>query len=438
MRIVWEIIEYLASFIEFFIAYKVLEIFFPAGNPHKKQMEMIILAFIGAIIIRMCNQISLFSYFTIFIFVLFCSISGAWIYRENYMVILAIVSFYTLCLSGFDFLALTVTSSFYTGADTLSDLLHELGLLRARLVIVIKLLWIIMYLVLRRFLQKISFSVRGASAALLTSAVGFCGFAFLVEQSFEIFNYTVPWIWFMFICILVLIGLAVYFMIEQQKEKTALSFMEMQSRLLEDKYKTLNDVYMENAKLYHDLNNHLNTLYQLLEEKQGEAAKAYIKEISKPILKLSKTIWTGVDVVDVIINSKLEKMEQLGIEADINVEYPSECNITPNDMCTILSNLLDNAIEAAAETEQKGCVCLTVRRINYLLLIKVTNPCSEHIKSFEDIPKTTKVNKNLHGWGLRSVRDTVEKYSGTLECGAQDGVFTVKIMMQWEKKAKIV
>lgn len=195
---------------------------------------------------------------------------------------------------------------------------------------------------------------------------------------------------------------------------------------------------MENAKLYHDLNNHLNTLYQLLEEKQGEAAKAYIKEISKPILKLSKTIWTGVDVVDVIINSKLEKMEQLGIEADINVEYPSECNITPNDMCTILSNLLDNAIEAAAETEQKGCVCLTVRRINYLLLIKVTNPCSEHIKSFEDIPKTTKANKNLHGWGLRSVRDTVEKYSGTLECGAQDGVFTVKIMMQWEKKAKIV
>lgn len=122
------------------------------------------------------------------------------------------------------------------------------------------------------------------------------------------------------------------------------------------------------------------------------------------------------------------------MEADINVEYPAECNITPNDMCTILSNLLDNAIEAAADTEQKGCICLTMRRINYFLLIKVINPCREDLKSSGGFPKTTKENKSLHGWGLRSVRDTVEKYSGTMDCTAENGVFTVKIMMQWDKK----
>lgn len=438
MRIVWEIIEYLVCFVETYIAYKVLEIFFPARNSRKKQKEMIILALVGAVVTRICNQISLFSYFTIFISVFYSSVSGMYIYRAKCIQVLSIISFYGLCLCGLDFLVMTTISSFYKDIDMLNYLLMEMSSLRIGVIFFTKILWVAIYLVLKKYLKKISFTIKGTYATLLTSVIGFCGFIFLAEQAMQIFNYTVPWVWFMFICILVLIVLVFYFMIEQQKEKTALSFMEMQSRLLEDKYKTLNDVYMENAKLYHDLNNHLNTLYQLLEEKQGEAAKAYIKEISKPILKLSKTIWTGVDVVDVIINSKLEKMEQLGIEADINVEYPSECNITPNDMCTILSNLLDNAIEAAAETEQKGCVCLTVRRINYLLLIKVTNPCSEHIKSFEDIPKTTKANKNLHGWGLRSVRDTVEKYSGTLECGAQDGVFTVKIMMQWEKKAKIV
>lgn len=345
MRIVWEVVEYLASFIEVFIAYKVLEIFFPARNPYKKQIEMIIWALIGAVITRLCNQISLFSYFTMFMFALFTSISGAQIYRGKYISILAVVSFYVLCISGFDFLVLTIASNVYKGADTLTALLYDMGPLRARLVILIKTLWIIAFLVLKKFLQKISVSVRGANAALLISIAGFCGFAFLVGQTMKTFNFTVPWVWFMFVCILALIVLVVYFMIERQKEKMALGFVEMQSRLLEDKYEALNDVYMENAKLYHDLNNHLNTLYQLLEEKNETRAKEYIKEISRPILKLSKTAWTGVDVVDVIINSKLEKIKQCGMEADINVEYPAECNITPNDMCTILSNLLDNAIE---------------------------------------------------------------------------------------------
>lgn len=433
MRIVWEIVEYLICFIEIFIAYKVLELFYTARNLRKKQRETIILALIGAVVTRMCNQIALFSYFTIFVVMVYVSISGFYIYKVKYMTALSIVSFYALCLSGFDLFVLTVASSFYRGADTLNTLLFEMGPLRAGLIILIKILWIMAYLVLKKYLQKISFSIRGASAALLTSAAGFCGFAFLVEQTMEIFNDTVPWIWFMFVCILALLVLAVYFMLERQQERTTRSFMEMHSRLLEDNYKALNDVYMENAKLYHDLNNHLNTLYQLLEEKRGEEAKDYIKEISEPILKLSKTVWTGVDVVDVVINSKLEKMRQCQIESDINVEYPVKCSITPNDMCTILSNLLDNAIEASAETEQKGCICLTMRRINYFLLIRVTNPCNESVKSIQDLPKTTKANKKLHGWGLRSVRDTVEKYSGTMECEAKDGIFAVKIMMQWDK-----
>ena len=99
------------------------------------------------------------------------------------------------------------------------------------------------------------------------------------------------------------------------------------------------------------MNNHLNALYQLIDLGNTEEAKEYIQEISKPTLKLSNIIWTGIDVVDVVINSKLEEMRKKGIEADIDVEFPNNSNIRSNDICTILANLLDNAIEATEKID---------------------------------------------------------------------------------------
>ena len=90
---------------------------------------------------------------------------------------------------------------------------------------------------------------------------------------------------------------------------------------------------MKNAKLYHDLNNHLNILYQLLEKENVSEAKAYIREVSKPIMQLSKSVWTGIDAVDVIINSKVEKMKEKGIPVEVNVEFPDNTNILPLMIC---------------------------------------------------------------------------------------------------------
>lgn len=169
-----------------------------------------------------------------------------------------------------------------------------------------------------------------------------------------------------------------YFFTESKEEKMKLNFAEMRNQLLEENYKAINDIYMSNAKLYHDLNNHLNVLYQLLDKGNEDEAKKYIKEISKPILKLSQTIWTGVDVVDVIINSKIEKMKEKGIAFEINVEFPQNTNIMPHDICTILANLLDNTIEATSKLQKCRSISLTIRKINHFLMIKVSNSCIDN------------------------------------------------------------
>ena len=181
--------------------------------------------------------------------------------------------------------------------------------------------------------------------------------------------------------------------------------------------------------MYHDLDNHMNILYQLLELEKVEEAKLYIDEISKPVSLLSKKIWTGMDVVDVVINSKLEKMKECNIKAKINVEFPQNTGIQINDICTILANLLDNAIEATKKVKQDKEISITIRRINNFIFIKIINPCliSNNIRKGHLL--TTKENIKLHGWGIPSVKSAVEKYDGQFNYEIKGNEFIAKVLL---------
>ena len=428
----YALIEFGATFIEFYIAYLVMAIVF-----REKRIDStlpyveIILTVIATFVVFCFNQESLFSYLTIVIAGSYLSVSARIFYRVNYLTIFSVVSFYLLCLNSFDFFMLTLISDIYWGPKTLIQIISSSGLFRSVVISVIKILWILIYFGIKNILRKMFVNMRGAYVILVTSGVGFMGFVFLVNQAMKAFNYTMSAIWFVVICCLASVIFGGYFIIMRQEERLQMNVLEMRNTLLSENYKELSEIYRNNSKLYHDLNNHLNVLYQLLNEENINEAKDYIKEISKPILGLSKTAWTGIDVVDVVINSKLQKMNETEIMSDINVEFPKACNILPNDVCTILSNLLDNAIEATQKVEESKYIKLIIRRAKYFLFIRVSNPCKK-MKEFEVLPKTTKDNKNLHGWGLQSVNDVVEKYNGRMECLNIGTEFVVNIMLTFD------
>ena len=432
MIFIYEGIELIASFIEMFILYKVHNSLLHKQRANQSEKVDILLALVGAAIIRLCNHVSSFSYFTMLFFVLYVSISAAFLYKTKYIALFSIASFYLLCLSGFDFFVLTCVSNFNGGYEAFVSLISTMGVSRIVIISTTKLLWILAYMLIKKYLYRFSLKKNYVYTILAVSGTGFLGFLYLVDQTFKAFELDMTGIWFVFLILFALILFMTYFVIESKEEKMKLNFAEMRNQLLEENCKAINDIYMSNAKLYHDLNNHLNVLYQLLDKGHEKEAKKYIKEISKPILKLSQTIWTGVDVVDVIINSKIEKMKEKGIAYEINAEFPQNINIMPHDICTILANLLDNAIEATSKLQNSRSISLTIRKINHFLMIKVSNSCIENKEEFIQYPETTKENKELHGWGLPSVMDAVEKYNGTLKCVNQDDQFIVKIMMFFE------
>lgn len=225
---------------------------------------------------------------------------------------------------------------------------------------------------------------------------------------------------------LILIVAVVVFNINRQYkvEKELAALKSEQAELLERDYTTLNHAYEVNAKLFHDFHNHIGVLRQFLShEKYGEAIR-YLDELQAPVRNLTDVVWTGDETADYLINSKAALAEASEICFQAQVEFPRRTNIRSADLCAILGNLLDNAIEAARQVAapERRSVTLTIRRINQMLIIKVENSFSE-IPRFESGKlKTTKKN-GLHGWGLKSAQTAAEKYDGMVQAGVSDGVF---------------
>lgn len=234
-----------------------------------------------------------------------------------------------------------------------------------------------------------------------------------------------------------LMGMLVYYTQRQyEREKELAELKSTQKEFLERDYRRLNEIYAGNARLFHDFHNHMTILGQLLREGKTEEASAYLEDIQGPVKRIAKTVWTGDETMDYLINSKLMAAKEKQIHMEINIEFPRQTGIRSADLCAVLGNLLDNALEAAgqAEDDSRRSIWLTIRRINHMLVIKVQNTCEKQPVRENGEWMTTKEDKSLHGWGLKSAAAAVEKYNGTLQNSWKDSVFTAAAVMHYREQ----
>lgn len=222
---------------------------------------------------------------------------------------------------------------------------------------------------------------------------------------------------------------------QYEVEKELARLKTEQAELLEREYTTLNNAYAINARLFHDFHNHIGVLRQLLIHTKVEEAIQYLDELQTPVQEMTDTLWTGDETVDYIINSKAIRAKENGVQYQAQVEFPRHTNLRSADLCAVLGNLLDNALEAARQVPEKEnrFVRLTIRRINQMLIIKVENSFSNSPVSKDGVLTTSKVKNGLHGWGLKSAQTAAEKYDGTVQTSYEDKVFkaVVTLSYQW-------
>lgn len=173
-----------------------------------------------------------------------------------------------------------------------------------------------------------------------------------------------------------------------------------------DKVSELNE---ELREFRHDYKNHMICLQSMMEANAYQQADEYIKTITKQEIIEANNYFSGNRIADAILSDKNETAEKTGSIIKFNGCISDR--ISPADLCTMLSNALDNAIEACERMNSDDTLCISVdcAVIQNIQVIKVSNPNNV------DSTITTKTDKEHHGFGLYNIRKTVEMLDGQMK-----------------------
>lgn len=210
---------------------------------------------------------------------------------------------------------------------------------------------------------------------------------------------------------------------------SSLSYKQKESELqLQAELKHYEEMVQKNKDIRtfrHDYKNNLYSIRTLIESGRTEEAEKYIDELDSG-LKLSENRYaTGNYLADAIISGKAETAKMSDIEIEFDGVIP-ENGISNNDLCTILSNAIDNAIRACSEIAP--CRINIVSQITANgAVIKITNPVKENVEIKNNSIKTTKSDKVNHGIGVSNIRKAVKKYNGYMELSCENKLFILEI-----------
>lgn len=200
-----------------------------------------------------------------------------------------------------------------------------------------------------------------------------------------------------------------------------------------DKLASLRESYYQGLRreetqvrtLRHDLRNHLTALRGLVELGEDGKALQYMDQLAdSPALRGGKRLCEN-DAANAVLSAKAEAMGQAGLTADFAVSLPRELPLADADLCALLGNALDNAMEAAAGAKDKA-VTLRCRAEKGLFMLRVENA---YAGDLAPNLSTTKADKAAHGFGLAGMREIAERLGGSLEVRANGGRFQLVVCL---------
>lgn len=210
----------------------------------------------------------------------------------------------------------------------------------------------------------------------------------------------------------------------EEKAKRSKMLIDMKS----EQYNMITEKIEKTRKSRHDIHHHINVVYQLAKENKIEQLIEYLEEYNKIDSTKEPMVYCNNSTVDAILNHYILLAKDNGIEVHLNVALPEKLKIRDTDLCIVIGNLLENAIEASKKEENKR-IKLRINRSNEYICMLVSNLYNGEIKKGHSGYYSRKREFKDTGIGLSSVSAVVEKYDGRMEVDHTNGEFNVFIMM---------
>ena len=201
-----------------------------------------------------------------------------------------------------------------------------------------------------------------------------------------------------------------------------------QRELIETHYREVENMYRQIRGWRHDYRNHIQMMKVLAANGDMDALKAYLDELDTDLNTVDTVVKTGNPMADAILNSKISLARSRNIPTQVDAHIPVKLKMSELDLCCIIGNLFDNAMEASmALPEEKRMIRVYMDMKGTQLYISFTNFTAA--KKLSKVGRGFKTSKGEgHGFGLVRMDDIVSRYDGYLSRNSEDGAFTTEIL----------
>lgn len=428
-EIISKVLDVACTFLEYVCLYRYVEIFYERRG--RKRFEDYgslairdVLIICNVLTVMFLNSIVLTSPYTVIAMLVECIVFIQAFWKCDILNAIAVVGgyFFILSLSGSVEISLI---GIFGGKELIYTITAEQGVHRILYLFICGTNWYLINTLLAMWLKKRKLNVSSLKYTVFISLIGLAGLTFILIQMLSGFDVVITIVLYGYIILLSAGVFAVYYIVKSKSLQIQLRLLDIQNDMLERNYQQISDFYTANAGLLHDMKHHLKTLYHMLQKGEGEKAGQYIESLQVTLNSMDMQKWTGIDVVDVILNEVEKQAEAREIVLSIDsFMLPLDIEIEKKDICSLFANLLENAMEAA---EKK--VMVTIKYIHRMLLIEVQNDYRVKPIIRDGRLLSTKKDAICHGFGTQIIERIVHKYDGTIEYKIQENEFCVDIIL---------
>lgn len=432
----WNIIQFLINFFQMFVMYKTLDLFYERRFHYKYSVELVIV--VTTVVLSIINynfsiSTNILLYMSYYIILIVLNVV---IFKGNPFSKI-FTFFLMIALIGVTELLSALIIWLITDVDISS--LNDEGMGRFLAIIFSQTMVLFIYIITNKKVNKKRMNLKNNSYYLMIGSILFFTVTSILiviwmygniqTNNVSIKEYMVT----LTMCVLMLSVISIALtnkIINDMEEKHKLD-LELQHVKMERQYfSDVNSALEEIRILRHDMRGELAIIHGYNEMDQKDKIRNHIE---KKLLEMDVELIPQLDKDNIItsfLNFKLKEAQIKGITVEIesNLSEENTVFIDKEDICRILNNILNNAIEANNDCDEKY-IQIILKIVNDYIVIKSENPFSGNIINENGIIQTLKKDKTKHGYGLKSIKGIAEKYSGFIDIKYDSNSFKVMVQM---------
>lgn len=424
------IIEIVCSFIFFDIL---------AVKKEKNKKKVILSVLVLILLLRLCicflNKYTLIKMLMIIVIMLLVM---RFLYDISIVKALILVFFVQSIMTLIDYIIIMILAKLYgdiTALESASALIGRLIIILSRLILFVGLI------ILSRISTKKNNSVMADMSDrewiqfLIFPIFTICAVMLMTSSVIKSYHSDIIAIYYIIAIGLIVLNLVVFHLIseilENSRNMKEAEALRQQSIGQLELYNSMRENYNIQRQRTHEYKNQIVCMDMLMKKKDYSKLEDYIGNISDGLDAQLDMVDTNNDVVNAIFNAKYYEAIKNDVLVVLKINDLSDIKISDNDIVTILSNLLDNAIEAAKQCDiGKRIVKIKMLYEDAVLSIAVSNSYkAEPVLTEDGYIRTTKKDREEHGWGMRNVVATLEKYNAEYIIDYKNGEFVFSIIM---------